>query len=411
MKKLISILFIFCFSQFGYSQKYNPQEHAVVKSTRQDGRFLSSYAIVHEMLKDTHPKHAYRAGMTDEEFNEWQNDVRNAMIEIMNFPEAVNQPKPICIQTDKRDGYTLEKWEFYPFPKAVSTFLVLKPDDIKEAVPAILCIPGSGGAKEGLAGEPSICPKLTEDIDNLKLTMALNFVKEGYVAVAVDNAAVGEASDLECYDKGRNYDYDITSRFLLELGWSWLGYTSYLDMQVLNWMKEQSYIKKDKIVVSGFSLGTEPMMVLGVLDKDIYAFVYNDFLCQTQERAIVMTHPSQDGRRPFPNSIRHLIPNYWKYFNFTDVVASLAPRPILFTEGGLDRDFRLVKSAYTSSGETENMEYHHYPMFSNQADRKDVDQLPEGLDGKTYFKSVNVDGPSHYFKSNLVIPWLHKILK
>ena len=59
--------------------------------------------------------------------------------------------------------------------------------------------------------------------------------------------------------------------FLLELGWSWLGYTSYLDMQVLNWMKDQSYIRKDRIVISGFSLGTEPMMVLGVLDKDIYA--------------------------------------------------------------------------------------------------------------------------------------------
>lgn len=109
-------------------------------------------------------------------------------------------------------------------------------------------------------------------------------------------------------------------------------------MQVLNWMKAQSYIRKDRIVISGFSLGTEPMMVLGVLDKDIYAFVYNDFLCQTQERAVVMTKPDKENRRPFPNSIRHLIPGYWRYFNFPDVVASLAPRPIIFTEGGLDRD-------------------------------------------------------------------------
>ena len=69
-------------------------------------------------------------------------------------------------------------------------------------------------------------------------------------------------------------------------------------------------------------------------------FVYNDFLCQTQERAVVMTKPDKENRRPFPNSIRHLIPGYWRYFNFPDVVASLAPRPIIFTEGGLDRDFR-----------------------------------------------------------------------
>lgn len=185
-----------------------------------------------------------------------------------------------------------------------------------------------------MAGEPGICDKLTEDYNNPKVSMALNMVKEGYVAVAVDNAAAGEASDLECYDKGWNYDYDVVSRFLLELGWSWLGYTSYLDMQVLNWMKDQSYIRKDRIVISGFSLGTEPMMVLGVLDKDIYAFVYNDFLCQTQERAVVMTKPDKENRRPFPNSIRHLIPGYWRYFNFPDVVASLAPRPIILQREG-----------------------------------------------------------------------------
>lgn len=78
-----------------------------------------------------------------------------------------------------------------------------------------------------ITGEPGICDKLTEDYNNPKVSMALNMVKEGYVAVAVDNAAAGEASDLECYDKGWNYDYDVVSRFLLELGWSWLGYTSY----------------------------------------------------------------------------------------------------------------------------------------------------------------------------------------
>ena len=126
-----------------------------------------------------------------------------------------------------------------------------------------------------------------------KLTQALNFVKEGYIAVAVDNPAAGEASDLERYTLGSNYDYDVVSRHLLELGWSYLGYASYLDMQVLNWMKTQDHIRKDRIVVSGFSLGTEPMMVLGTLDTSIYAFIYNDFLCQTQERAEVITMPDK----------------------------------------------------------------------------------------------------------------------
>lgn len=175
-------------------------------------------------------------------------------------------------------------------------------------------------------------------------------------------------------------------------------------------MKEQPSIRRDRIVVSGFSLGTEPLMVLGVMDKSIYAFVYNDFLCQTQERAVVMTAPDKRGRRPFPNSIRHLIPRFWNYFNFPDIVASLAPRPIIFTEGGLDRDLNLVRRAYEISGNPDGVEIHHYPKYANPENRKDVKSLPEGLDRTEYFDAVNVDGPNHYFKDELVLPWLDKII-
>ena len=230
MKRLLFLVSVCSLCMVGNSQNYQPEKHAVVKSDRGDGRLLSTYAIVHEMLKDTHPQYAYRSGMSAQEFTQWQDGVRAAMVEIMKFPEIKRQPSPVCVKTEKKEGYILEKWEFYPFPKSVSTFLVLKPEHLKGAVPGVLCIPGSGRTKEGLAGEPGICDKLTEDYNNPKVSMALNMVKEGYVAVAVDNAAAGEASDLECYDKGWNYDYDVVSRFLLELGWSWLGYTSYLDM-------------------------------------------------------------------------------------------------------------------------------------------------------------------------------------
>lgn len=146
------------------------------------------------------------------------------------------------------------------------------------------------------------------------------------------------------------------------------------------------------------------------MDPSIYAFIYNDFLCQTQERAIVMTEPDQRGRRPFPNSIRHLIPDFWKYFNFPDIVASLAPRPIILTEGGLDRDFNLVKRAYEISGHPENVETHHYQKYTAPETRNTAQNLPEGLGRASFYDSVNVDGPNHYFKNEFVLPWLDKVL-
>lgn len=413
-KNVIAVLFILL-AQSSLVSSQTPdvigQEHAIIQSDRQDGRYLSTYGVVHAMLSHVKPECAFRPEMTSGEFREWQHKVRQSMQEIIKFPEIKETPAPKRISSEQRDGYQLEKWEFYPLPECVSTFLVLIPDSLQKPVPAVLCIPGSGGSKEGLAGEPGIAPKLNDDYQNPKVTMARNFARAGYVAVTVDNPAAGEASDLERYARGRNYDYDLVSRVLLELGWSYLGYTSYLDMQVLQWMKKQPNIRTDRIIVSGFSLGTEPLMVLGTLDTSIYAFVYNDFLCQTQERALVMTMPDKKGTRPFPNSIRHLIPDFWRKFNFPDIVASLAPRPLILTEGGLDRDLDVVRAAYKIAGHPENVEIHHYPKFADPRDRKDIKELPEGLDRDEYYKLVNVDGSNHYFKSELILPWLKKYLE
>jgi hypothetical protein len=414
-KNLITSLLLLATAVTGASaQNYNPAEHARIETTRPDGRFVSSYAIAHNMLRQTAPRCAYRPGMNAAEFAAWQDSLRDAMRTIMKFPAPdPSQPAPQRVSSEPREGYTLEKWEFYPMAGAVGTFLVLVPDKPAAAgkTPAVLCIPGSGRTKESLAGEPELHHPDQPGSTNPRTTMALDMVREGYIAVAVDNAAAGETADQELLaGSDYDYDYDVTSRILLELGWSWLGYTSWMNMQVLDWMKAQPAIDASRIVVSGFSLGTEPMMVLGVLDPSICAFVYNDFLCQTQERALVMTLPDDKGRREFPNSIRHLIPDYWLCFNFPDVVASLAPRPIIFTEGGLDRDFRLVCDAYRTAGAEGLAECHHYPMYADPARRRDVDTIPEGIDRATFFDYANVDPKSHYFKHEMILPWIRRVL-
>lgn len=388
----------------------NPDEWAAIKSERKDGRFISSRGIVYSLLKNNPPKYAFNPNFSPEQFLEWQKNVRESMENIMKFPQVKNQSQPLPqkIQEEKRDGYLLQKWEAYPLPSCVISFLVLIPNNLNRhiPVPAVLCIPGSGKTKESLAGEKEINPGFGDSTFYEKNKMALHYVKIGLIAVAVDNPASGEASDIEKVSGNSNYDYISVSRGLLELGWSYLGYTSFVDMHVLNWMKTQKYIDNSKIIVSGFSLGTEPLMVLGVLDTTIYAFVYNDFLCRTRERALVLTKPDSIGRRPVPNSIRHLVPDFWRYFDFPDLVCALAPRPIICTEGGLDRDFDLVKKAYKLARKEDNVQLYHYPKYDEQKSRSKLKVLPEGIDASTYFKLVNVDPTMHYFKEELIIPWL-----
>lgn len=409
--KLI-FLFLCATLPFGIcqGQNFNPDEHKTLETDRADGRFFSTRGVVQYLMENTQPRLSFHEDFRRKQFTHWQQEVKNEMQRLMKHPCLNNLPAAKKISSVQREGYRSEKWELYPLPGCVTTFFVLIPDSLTEGrtFPAALCIPGSGGSKESLAGEPDLVDKFRQRAFPEKNAMALHYVKQGLVAVAVDNPCTGEASDLESIAP-MYYDYETPSRFLLEMGWSYLGYTSYLDMQVLNWMKTQSYIRKDRIVVSGFSLGTEPLMVLGVLDPSIYAFVYNDFLCRTRERALVMSVPDKKGYRSFPNSIRHLIPSFLCNFDFPDLVAALAPRPLICTEGGLDRDFQLVSRAYEIAGGKDNFTCYHYPKYADPSQRQNLKELPEGLNGETYFRLANVEPGQHYFKQELVIPWLEKI--
>ena len=382
---------------------------AQITTDRQDGRFQSTRGTVQYMLKQMKPAYAFDPSFTPAEFKEWQSGLRTAMKELMHFPEIADLPAPVCIKTVQRDGYRVEKWESYPLPGSVVPYLVLIPDGVDPGhkAPAVLCIPGFGGSKEGLAGENEgdydLISFPAESVK--KNAMALHYVKRGLVAVAVDNPSCAELSD------NGHFDYLNTSRILLEMGWSYLGLTAYQDWNVLSWMKELDFVNKDRLIVSGFSLGTEPLMVLGTLDPSIYAFVYNDFLCRTLERILVMTKPDPKGIRPFPNSIEHLIPGFLTQFDFPDLVAALAPRPVICTEGGLDRDFDLIRKAYEISGKPDYFTYYHYKKFADPKDRKQIEQVPEGIDRDTYFNLVNVDPKNHYFKEEWVLPWIDKVLK
>ena len=97
-------------------------------------------------------------------------------------------------------------------------------------------------------------------------------------------------------------------------------------------------------------------------------------------------------------------------FDFPDVVASLAPRPVICTEGGLDRDLKLVVKAFELSGHPENFTYYHYKELQDPSKRKDLQEVPEGVDLDTYFELVNVQPKNHYFKSEYIIPWIKNLL-
>lgn len=348
----------------------------------------STRRVAEQIMRNNPPRLYFKPEtMTPDSFPRWQAQMSEAMARLMKHPQA-QAALPKLESSQRKEGYTLERWLSFPLDSVVVPFYVMIPDSLSGF--SALCIPGFGQTKERLISENG---------------QGWQLMKEGVIAVVVDNPSCGELND------GGVNDYVVSSRFLLEMGWSWLGLASWQDKVILDWMKTDPRIDANNIIVSGFSLGTEPLMVLGLLDPTIKAFVYNDFLCRTRERALTMNKRDANGHRPYPNNLEHLIPGFFLEFDFPDIVAALAPRPVICTEGGMDRDFRIVAQAFELAGAPDNFESHHYPKYADPANRVQLEEMPNGVDRDEFFRLANVDPPSHGYKIPLVSAWLKKLNK
>lgn len=215
-----------------------------------------------------------------------------------------------------------------------------------------------------------------EALDSIWLTQGRHYAAMGFSVLMVENPS------------------DDIARLCLERNTSWLAYgTAALQ-------RELPKLRTDYagILWSGFSLGTELMMSTASLNRSPHdLFVYNDFLCRSKERLIVMDRE--------PNGLRNITPGYFVRRDFPERMLALSDCPILFTEGGLDRDFAIVRSIFP-----ENVTCHHQPRFA-EVKRFSEDKLPRPLSQTDYFRLCNVDPANHFFKFDLVKKWLEDLAK
>ncbi len=396
-------------------QKLDIEKERIIQSKRPDGRHLSTRGLQQQLLRTAKPKLAFDPGFTPGELDLWRTQVRAKLLELMNFPEEVPQPAPQKLWTKEREGYRLEKWELYPEPGSVVPYLVLIPESAGPAnpAPAVLCLPGSSGTKENLAGEPPLEPAFEPDDRNHdgwrhaeRNQQALQFARAGFIAVAVDHPGTGELSDLAKYRGTTMDDRSTLARYLIDMGRSYISLSVFQKRGILTWLRGQTQVDAGRIALSGHSLGTEPLLVLAVLDPQIQGIVWNDYLAATIERAKTSTKPNQRGVRPPANWLGHCIPGLWQWFDYPDLLAAVAPRPLIVTEGGPTHSLNLVRKAYQTAGAVENFSIHYYPDYSDPSDRQDGKPIPEGLDPAQWLRHAHVNAAHHYFKGYLAIPWL-----
>ena len=382
------------------------------KSNRKDGRHVSTMAAFMERLRNTKPLLEFPEHTDQSGFSKWKEELKNKIRELLLIFPFTEQPLPKKINEVQRDGYRVEKWEFYPDDYSAVPFLVLIPDDVTEQnkAPGVLCLPGSIHSKEFISGEPLLdTPKCRFEKYPERNRMAQYMVKNGMVAFAFDNPETAECA-LEIEREG---DWGGTSRTqmccgLLYNGESYFSLSLFQKLCFLRNIGIFNCVDQDRLAVSAHSLGCDDAMYLGLLCDEIKAVVFNDFVCDERHRYFATTE--YDERKMCNhNGDWHIIPGMYKYYSRVDVLAALAPKYLTLNEGGADYFLDKIKKAYSLNAAADNLHVHYYPKYREEGNRSKIYEPPMyGLSEDTYFEYANCDAPDHSFREEAANALLKK---
>ena len=384
------------------------------RSNRADGRLETSLAALRSQLRSLRPALAFEESFTLDEFVAWRAKVRAKLIELMQFPSITEQPLPELLETNQREGYRVEKWEFYPDDWSAVPVLILIPDGVSDTSPgpAMLCFPGSATAKELLAGEPvAQHPNCQRTKFPERNAMALHYVRAGCLAVAFDNPGTGVLAEQGDKDETQWESRHQMCNELLFVNRNYLGVSVFQKMRFLEWFRQQGFVDNARIGVSGHSLGSEVSMVLGVIDDGIRAVVHNDFLCDERRRRVAITNFAKPD--VFYGGFWHVVPGMWNWFGFPDLLAATAPKPLSINEGGPSEFLSVVRRAYRLNGAERELAIHHYPKYSAAESRKhDGETLPtEDLSWDAFWEYSGVEVSDHSFRPECSIPFVKRALE
>ena len=371
----------------------------VFHSPRPDGRCADPFWVLQNQLRDLEPELGFDPRkITD--MAGWRDQVRGKLRDLLAFPTGYTQPAYRCLWSQRRPGYELQKWEAYPEPYALSTCYLLVPDGVSEQspAPAVLCAPGGAGSKELLAGEPERNGQPTPNRFPERNRQAFHYVQAGYVALAVGGGDSREASSEEPPppESGDGLWNQVWAGCAGERNAVLYKY------QMLQWLKTLPFVDPARLAVSAHSMSTTHVMMAALLDPAVGAVVYNDYVCNWRKRQVATGLPSL--------GLIHLLPGMARYFDYVDLIAAMAPRPFLVTEGGRTEDLQLVKKAYRLAGSEASFQFHYYPKYDSPEKRQyDNVPLPESMTTYQFLEYANVDAPNHYFKHELAIPWLNRV--
>ena len=290
---------------------------------------LSYLLRVHDQIR---PQYAFHA--TDETgWKEWHKGLRTKLSELLGgFPEEKCPLDAEILGRTEEEDYVREKLVFESEPGVSVPAYLLLPKDLPKGrkSPALLCLHGHGRGKDDAAGIAR------DDLDRQRFIRPLNydyahqFACKGYITLAPDSRCFGERAqdDMSC-------SWAFTSGLLL--GKIMVGMRVWDAMRAVDYLLSRPEVDPERIGCVGLSWGGTHTIYTSALDDRIKVAVVSGYFSSFKDTLI------DRGECPC-----QYVPNILKYADLPDIVALIAPRPLLIENGTRDPLYTLevVKEEY-----------------------------------------------------------------
>jgi dienelactone hydrolase len=262
------------------------------------------------------------AGRSIERKEDWVRHtllLRARVIELLGgFPPACSL-EPVCTAVVERQHCTVERVVYQSEPGAPVPALVLVPKGLDRPAPAVVVFHTHSGdydhGKEEVFGDTSpLSYNEFLQVANLGERLA----ETGYVVLAPDCRCFGERKD----------DEDVAVKAALLQGTTLLGLMTWDNMRALDYLSSRPEVDASRIGAMGLSMGAYHTWLTAALDERISVAVAigqsSSFRSWVAEGAL--------ARHGWFN----YVPGLLRYADAPDLLALIAPRPLLAIAGRLD---------------------------------------------------------------------------
>lgn len=322
-----------------------------------EGLTLTPDNYVHVLASESYRPFACRATSKDE-FEAWQRDFRPYLHRLLGLGRiaARYQGAPVAqhIGTEELEDHLREEWMLETEPGFTVPFYLLRPKTQDKALPLVITPHGHGkAAKKTYVGMWDTEAERKE-LEDGERDVALQAVREGYVAIAPDMRGFAGLRRQPEIEKDANNSCRTMQMHAMMFGRTLIGERVWDVMRVIDYATTRPEIDTSRIAVTGNSGGGTVSLFAGACDERITVSAPSSYFC-TFEHSIGSIHHCECN----------YVPGLLAVAEMYDVASLTAPRAFLAVTGRMDpifpyeatqAAFKRVQEAYTAAGAGERCE-------------------------------------------------------